>query len=90
MSDAVLSRLVPVIFRVARLGPTESVTAATPMFGAGLSLDSVTALELLLAVEKEFGIELDPDALLAAEALRTVGTFADFVEVRVKERSRAV
>jgi acyl carrier protein len=84
MSSPVMTRLLPVIVRAARLGPDERISGDTPMFGSGLSLDSVTALELLLAVEKEFGIELDPEALMAGNAMRTVGTFADFVGARTR------
>jgi acyl carrier protein len=30
-----------------------------PLFGSGLGLDSVDALELMVAVEKEYGIKVD-------------------------------
>ena len=31
-----------------------------PLFGDGLGLDSVDALELVLALEKEYGFEIQP------------------------------
>jgi acyl carrier protein len=32
----------------------------TPLFGEGLGLDSVDALELVLAIEKKYGLEIQP------------------------------
>ena len=46
----------------------------------GLSLDSAAVLELLLALEHDFGIELDAQALLQAKALQTIGTLAAFID----------
>jgi len=70
--------------KVARLGPSDTLTADTALFESGLHLDSATALELLLAIEKEFGVELDPEAMLAGGAMRNVGTLAAFVSGLLK------
>ena len=53
-----------------------------PLFGAGLGLDSVDALELVVALEKECGIriqshEVDPSAF------RTAGRLHQFLEKRL-------
>jgi len=47
-----------------------------------LNLDSVSILEMLVALEGEFGIEVDPDALQPQD-LETVGSVADYVEARI-------
>jgi acyl carrier protein len=44
----------------------------------GLGLDSVDALQLVVALEKRFGLKL-PDAAAARETLRSVDTIAEAV-----------
>jgi len=60
------------------------LTEGTPLVGAGLSLDSVSILELIVALEKEFQIELESEELLKARALRTVGALVEFVQSKVR------
>ncbi len=50
----------------------------TPLFGSGLGLDSVDAVELLICMEVEFGVRL-PDDQVGKVDLRTVGTLVDLV-----------
>jgi acyl carrier protein len=50
----------------------------TPLFGTGLGLDSVDAVELVVAVEAAFGLKL-PERALGPAALRTINTLVDFV-----------
>jgi acyl carrier protein len=48
------------------------------LFGEGLGLDSIDALELIVILEKHYGIKLDdPDA--GKTIFQTVGTIADFI-----------
>lgn len=49
-----------------------------PLFGEGLGLDSIDALELVLGLEQEFGVKIE-DEEVGAEALATVATLAAFV-----------
>ena len=37
----------------------ESIDPQAPLFGEGLGLDSVDALELVVALEKEFGLRIE-------------------------------
>lgn len=57
----------------------EEIDSDTPIFSAeGLGLDSVDALQLVVAIEKRFGLKL-PDAAAAREKLRSVNTIAEAV-----------
>lgn len=58
----------------------ESIGDETPLFGPeGLGLDSVDALELIVGLEREFGIKIrSPEA--EREAFQTVSRLADLVE----------
>ena len=49
-----------------------------PLFGTGIALDSVDAVELVVSLETEFGFKLDDEAL-ARPAMRTVNTLVDLV-----------
>ena len=49
----------------------------TPLFGTGLALDSVDAVEIVVALESTFGVSLDEDE--ATAALRTINTLVDRV-----------
>ena len=50
-----------------------------PLFGPnGLGLDSIDALELVVSMEKTFGVAV-PNSEVAATALQTVNTIHDYV-----------
>ena len=51
-----------------------------PLFAAdGLGLDSVDALELGLAVQKTFGLQLDGEQQQVRHYFESVNTLADFI-----------
>ena len=51
----------------------------TPLFGpGGLGLDSIDALELVVSMEKTFGVGV-PNSAVAATALRNVNTIHDYI-----------
>jgi acyl carrier protein len=59
--------------------PATEIGDDVPLFDpAGLGLDSVDALQLVVALEKRFGLKI-PDAEVAKGTLRTVTTIADAV-----------
>ncbi len=62
----------------------DEIDPATPLFGTGLGLDSVDAVELVVSVEEAFGVTI-PDGDLARRAMRTLDTLADFVLERRPE-----
>jgi acyl carrier protein len=57
----------------------EEIGDDLPLFGpGGLGLDSIDALELVVSMEKTFGVGV-PNSEVAAKALRTVSTIHDYI-----------
>ncbi|MET0124751.1 MULTISPECIES: phosphopantetheine-binding protein [Pseudomonas syringae group] len=52
------------------------------LFGEGLGLDSVDALELGLAIQKRYGIKIDADAKDTRDHFTSVDSLAAFVSAR--------
>lgn len=57
-----LKRLIVESLHLEGLTP-ESIADDTPLFGQGLGLDSVDALELVVALEKEFQVQIQIDEI---------------------------
>ncbi|KFX71392.1 acyl carrier protein [Pseudomonas taeanensis MS-3] len=57
----------------------EDIAADLSLFGEGLGLDSVDALELGLAIQKRFGIKIDADAKDTRKHFANVTSLAAFV-----------
>ena len=49
-----------------------------PLFGAGLGLDSIDALELVVMLERDYGILIE-EMSVAQKAFASVRTLAEFV-----------
>ncbi|HET6204190.1 MAG TPA: phosphopantetheine-binding protein [Planctomycetota bacterium] len=60
----------------------EELEADAPLFGGSLGLDSIDALELVLAIEREYGVRIQDDGV-GREALRCVRGLVAFLEPRV-------
>lgn len=59
------------------------INANEPLFGDGLGLDSIDALELIVLLEKNYGIKLEnPEE--GREVFYSVKTLADFIEKNKK------
>lgn len=56
----------------------EDIKPEEPLFGAGLGLDSIDALELVVALEKSYGIRI-PDEDVGKEAFGSLNALADYV-----------
>ncbi len=56
----------------------EMIEDEAPLFGEGLGLDSVDALELVVALEKEFGIKIKSNEI-GREVFGSVASLADFI-----------
>jgi acyl carrier protein len=56
-----------------------TIEDAAPLFGEGLGLDSIDALELVLGLEQEFGIKV-ADEEVGVKAFASVDALADFIQ----------
>lgn len=59
----------------------EQIADDTPLFGEGLGLDSLDAVELVILVQSKFGVEIK-NMEDGREAFRSIGTLAAFIEER--------
>jgi acyl carrier protein len=57
----------------------DTLEASTPLFGSMPELDSMAVVALAIALEKEFGFEIN-DEDFTGEVFETIGTLAEFVE----------
>ena len=53
-----------------------------PLFGEGLGLDSIDALELALAITKTYSIQLKADDADMKQAFGTLRSLNDYIEAR--------
>lgn len=57
----------------------EDIDENAPLFGEGLGLDSIDALELIVLMEKSYGIKLqDPNQ--GKEIFKSIVTMAEYVQ----------
>ena len=59
----------------------ESVDPAAPLIGAGLGIDSIDTLELVVLIEKDYGVKIDNRAS-GVEAFASLGALAAFIKQR--------
>lgn len=57
---------------------TDEIETDAPLFGTGLGLDSIDALELIVMLEKQYGIKLANPAE-GKVIFKSVATMADYV-----------
>jgi len=55
-----------------------------PLFGEGLGLDSIDALELIVLMEKDYGIKLE-DANQGREIFKSIATMAEYINKHRKD-----
>ena len=65
----------------------ERIADDEPLFGSGLGLDSVDALELVVALEKEYGISIASHEV-DKSVFGSLASLAGFVERRLAESKR--
>jgi acyl carrier protein len=62
----------------------DEISDDTPLFApTGLGLDSIDALELVLGLEKEFGVVVE-DRAVAIRVLASIRTIAEFIQSQGK------
>lgn len=83
MADPLKTRLKHLIVDTLHLEDMkpEDIADASPLMGSGLALDSIDALELVLKIEREFGIKIK-SAEESREALASIDSLANFVRQR--------
>jgi acyl carrier protein len=57
----------------------EEITDDMLLFDEGLGLDSIDALEIVLELQRSFGVEIS-DEQVGKRVLRSVGTIVEFIE----------
>lgn len=63
----------------------DDIDTEAPLFGEGLGLDSIDALELGLALKKKYGVTLSAESEESRKIFASVAAIAAFIEV---ERAR--
>ena len=77
--DSLKTDIKQAIVRSLRLPITPAeIGDATPLFGEGLGLDSIDVLELVLELERSFGVSIG-DEQTGMTVLRSVDTIAEFI-----------
>jgi len=57
----------------------EEIKDDMPLFDMGLGLDSIDALEIVLELQRSFGVEIS-DEQVGKRVLRSVSTIVEFIE----------
>ena len=80
MSDHLEERLKKMIVETLALEDVEpeSIETEAPLFGEGLGLDSIDALELVVLVEERFHVSI-PDEEVGRRAFASVDALVDFI-----------
>jgi acyl carrier protein len=60
-----------------------------PLFGGGLGLDSIDALEIVVMLETEFGIKVKNETS-ARDSFKSISTLANYVESRLGQEQPQV
>lgn len=83
MPDPLIARLKQLIVETLRLEDVtpSDIADSEPLVGGGLSLDSIDALELVVRLEKEFGIKI-ASSEEARSAMANVASLAAYVRER--------
>ena len=61
----------------------EDIDSVAPLFGDGLGLDSIDALEIIVLLEKEYGIKITNPAD-GKDAMQSIESLAKFIEANKK------
>ena len=57
----------------------EQIDSNAPLFGAGLGLDSIDALELGVAIRKRYDVQMDADSETTREHFASIANLARFI-----------
>ncbi len=80
MDETLSTQVKEAIVKCLRLPITpREIADDIPLFGEGLGLDSIDVLELVLELERSFGVKIT-DEQMARRALRSVSTIVALIE----------
>ena len=80
MAEPLAAQVKEAIVRCLRLPiKPEEIGDDLPLFGEGLGLDSIDALELVLELERSFGVVVGDDQV-GGRVLRSVNSIVQFIE----------
>jgi acyl carrier protein len=57
----------------------EQIDSQAPLFGEGLGLDSIDALELGVAIRKKYDVQMDADSETTREHFASIANLARFI-----------
>ncbi len=57
----------------------EDIQDEAPLFVEGLGLDSIDALELVVLMEKYYGVRI-PDEIVGRKVLQSINTMAEYIQ----------
>jgi acyl carrier protein len=72
-----VKQLIISALRIDGMTPTD-IDSDAPLFGDGLGLDSIDALQLVVAMEKEYGVVV-PDAATGTKVFQSVRSMAGYI-----------
>ena len=80
MSDELIPKVKQMIIDALRIEGMEAdeIDSDAPLFGEGLGLDSIDALQLVVAMEKEFGVVVS-DAATGTKVFASVRAMAAYI-----------
>jgi acyl carrier protein len=83
MPDPLIPRLKQLVVTTLKLEDVNPADMADdePLIGSGLNLDSIDALELVVTLEKEFGIKI-ASSEESRQALASIAHLAEYVRAR--------
>ncbi len=77
--EAELKELIVASLCLEGIAPSD-IDSSEPLFdGDGLALDSIDALEIGIAIQKRYGVKIDPDSKDVKEHFRSVHSLAAFL-----------
>jgi acyl carrier protein len=78
--DDELKRLIIDTLQLPGVRPSD-IDPAAPLFGEGLGLDSVDALEIAVALKRRYGIKLSPNSMETRKYFSSVRTLSELVNL---------
>lgn len=80
MSEEIIGKVKQMIIDALRIEGmvAEEIDDDAPLFGEGLGLDSIDALQLVVAMEKDFGVVV-PDAATGTKVFASVRAMAAYI-----------